>query len=243
MKKADREAAQHRFMHPNKSIVMVATSAFGMGIDKSNIRYIVHYQVPGSLEQYVQEAGRAGRDGKPSQCILLYDPEDLSIQKHLQTTGRSTTRHLENLTKTMVEWAKEQRPVSVDDLAFTASIPRTTCRTLCADLEELGVLTKDEDRNYVAAVPLRELEKRARLLAGRMETKRREDEQRLQDIADYASSLDCRSVHLRRYFGESDPPPCGQCDRCKALGIKGSEPQRSRRGRPKRRRKGRGSNG
>ena len=69
---------------------MVATSAFGMGIDKPNIRYIVHYQAPGSLEQYVQEVGRAGRDGRPAQCILLFDPADLDIQERLQALSRPT---------------------------------------------------------------------------------------------------------------------------------------------------------
>jgi ATP-dependent DNA helicase RecQ len=63
MRAADRDAAQRQFMNPSRRLIMVATTAFGMGIDKPNIRYILHYQAPGSLEQYVQEIGRAGRDG------------------------------------------------------------------------------------------------------------------------------------------------------------------------------------
>jgi ATP-dependent DNA helicase RecQ len=215
----DRRASQKRFMKRRRRIVMVATSAFGMGIDKPNIRYVFHYQAPGSLEQYVQEAGRAGRDGHPANCILLFDPADLEIQQHLQSRSRPSPRQLERVTEALAAWAGASRPVGVKALALSAQLPPPTCGALCAELEDAGLVERNEDE-YTVIVPQDEFVSRAMDLAKRLETLRREDERRLRAVADYANSDGCRSVFIRKYFGEENPPACGRCDHCETLRVR-----------------------
>src|SRR5581483_1675323 len=87
MKKSDRESMQEKFMN-NQVPVIVATCAFGMGIDKPDVRFVFHYDAPGSLDAYYQEIGRAGRDGKPSTAVLFFSPKDLMIHKFFKAGDR-----------------------------------------------------------------------------------------------------------------------------------------------------------
>jgi ATP-dependent DNA helicase RecQ len=215
MTKADREAAQARFMRPKSRVVMIATSAFGMGIDKPDVRRVEHYQAPGSLEQYVQEAGRAGRDGKPATCELLFDPADLEIQRALQAGSRPGPGQLRKVAHAFAAWAGEGRSVDVAELALSAGVPQTIARSMSAQLEEIGVVHRDDDKRFTVLVSPRALHAATDDLVARLEILRRQDEQHLADVEAYAHTTECRAAFLRRYFGEVDPPRCGVCDRCR----------------------------
>ncbi|HSP77077.1 MAG TPA: RecQ family zinc-binding domain-containing protein [Myxococcaceae bacterium] len=195
---------------------MLATSSFGMGIDKPNIRYILHYHAPGSLEQYVQEVGRAGRDGRPAHCILLFDPDDLGIQEFLLSRSRSDIHQLQRVAEALRVWAEAERAVAVRALALSAHLPATTCAALTAQLESAG-LVAHTDEGYAIAVPPDRFDAGVRDLARRLEVQRREDARRREAVAAYAHTEDCRAAFIRRYFGEEAPPRCGRCDRDREL--------------------------
>jgi ATP-dependent DNA helicase RecQ len=95
MNEVERAAAQDDFLF-DRVDVMVATNAFGMGINKSNVRFVIHAQVPGNLESYYQEAGRAGRDGLPSEAILLFAPKDLQVQRFFIEQSEGTPEYKQN---------------------------------------------------------------------------------------------------------------------------------------------------
>lgn len=214
MNAGDRNAQQELFMKPGRRTVMVATSAFGLGIDKPDIRYVVHQQSPASLEQYVQEAGRGGRDGAKSNCILLHDPEDRGTHEALLSRSRLRPEQLYRLGRALSAWAGEGRTPDVPSLALSAELGDRATTALLVPIEEAGIIEFD-DQNVVVTVAPDEVADRVSSLAGQFENLRTQDSRRLDSIADYANNSDCRATYLRSYFGEEDGEPCGLCDVCR----------------------------
>ncbi|HEF1903882.1 TPA: DNA helicase RecQ [Bacillus cereus] len=142
----DRNEQQELFLRDEVS-VMVATSAFGMGIDKSNIRYVIHYQLPKNMESYYQEAGRAGRDGLDSTCILLYSSQDVQVQRFLidQSTGESRfSNELEKL-QNMTDYCHTEQCLQSFILQYFGEEPKEDCGRCgnCTDNRESIDVTRE----------------------------------------------------------------------------------------------------
>ncbi len=220
--KEDRTTVHNLFMDETIRAV-VATNAFGLGIDKPNIRFVVHYDLPGSVEAYTQEAGRAGRDGLPSRCILIYRTSDTRVQNYFLTGKYPGIEEVQRTFGTIEVFASQAGGVSMTDLRKILQLPLTKLKVILALLKKSGFIEASGKSAYSLTDAARKNRHLVLSLAN-YETKKSYDQSKLGMMLQYAESPSCRRRFILNYFGEDfELPNCGRCDNCARAALPGAK--------------------
>jgi ATP-dependent DNA helicase RecQ len=212
MKAADRDAAQEAFM-ADEVDAMVATIAFGMGVDKPNVRWVFHASVSDSVDAYYQEIGRGGRDGKPARAILFYRPEDLGLRRFFAGSGQV---ELDEIGQVLTVVRERDAPVEPAELQAETDLSQTKLTTAVSRLEEAGAVEVLRSGEVAPAPDAPPVSAGIRAAAEAEEKRRSFDRSRVDMMRGYAETDGCRRAFVLSYFGEPFSPPCGNCDNCLA---------------------------
>ncbi len=211
MRKDERDRTHHGFLDGDLEVV-VATPAFGMGIDKPDVRFVHHAQVPDSLDSYLQEVGRAGRDGAPATATLFYRQADLGLRRFLSAGADGT----DDLAAVVDVIDGAEGDVDVAGIADRVELGRTQLTRVLGALEVTGYVRLHPDGTVERAPDGPDAEDAVDAAGERAEAHQRYRESRLEMMRGYAETTACRGRFLLDYYGEHIDGSCGHCDRCDA---------------------------
>lgn len=221
----ERSRVQDKFIQ-KKADVAVATNAFGMGIDRSDVRFVIHYEVPGSVEAYYQEAGRAGRDGESAVCELLFNYADTRTQEFFIEGANPTSAIIRGIYQYLLNQADKDYEIhrTLDEIAEGADV-----KNAMSVGSAIGMLAKGGyvERFDIAGRRTRgtrllrpDVHARALQLDEKaIEEKDRRDREKLKAMVEMCYSRTCRQQWILGYFGEEDAQACGNCDVCRDAGA------------------------
>ncbi len=220
----ERAFSQEAFIS-GRADVVVATNAFGMGIDRADVRFVAHFEIPGSVEAYYQEAGRAGRDGEPSACELLFNHADLKTQEFFfegSNPALTLIRAVYNMLRTECNAQTHELTLTVENMAerLGKEVNPMVVGTALSLLIHAGAISRfDVPGRNGKGTRVTDPAKNFEMLPidrDSLEAKAKRDHLKIESITRYAYAVGCRQKWILDYFGETGSEPCGHCDSCRA---------------------------
>lgn len=213
LKKDDRNGRQSAFMAGELDVI-VTTNAFGMGIDKPNVRFVFHYDLSASVDAYYQEIGRAGRDGAPADAVLFYLRRDVGLRRFLASTGKLKRDALEDVIKA---FEAASVPLDATRLRTELGLSKQKLTKILTRLQDGGLLEPRKDGYWQFKRSRASTDKALETSIRNEEELRALEQRRVEEMRGYAELGSCRRAFLLTHFGESFEPPCNACDVCERL--------------------------